>query len=402
MTHQTSASPIVSSRMSKIPARVIIIAAIFVVAGGAYSVERYRISGALRNAEVFVLAGEHKEAEKTLRMVLRRHPNSFAVRMALAETLIADANAKGGDRALAARARETLAYMPKRQYDETFYRVLGEAYVAEARYQTALSYFEKSLSIDSDNPETLLRVAETLDELGDYDSAFSVRTRAETLVSDDTKGDVASALYTQLAAVAIVGRKYDEAETLLKKAEASADGRDARFAALVGFARLELAKGKGTFESAKKAMEYYQKMLASDPEYVPAHVNIAGLFLRINDVGEARKHIQIVSGSDDPEALFVAAQVLFKEKKYTEALTVLQFAASRLDAMQNERNSQEKRVLAAKIFLETALVESSVKNIRNAEIAIQNAEREQAVYTTYQIVNSWRFLPLLNLITTAK
>ena len=66
MTHQTSASPIVSSRMSKIPARVIIIAAIFVVAGGAYSVERYRISGALRNAEVFVLAGEHKEAEKTL------------------------------------------------------------------------------------------------------------------------------------------------------------------------------------------------------------------------------------------------------------------------------------------------------------------------------------------------
>ena len=149
-------------------------------------------------------------------------------------------------------------------------------------------------------------------------------------------------------------------------------------------------------------MEYYQKMLASDPEYVPAHVNIAGLFLRINDVGEARKHIQIVSGSDDPEALFVAAQVLFKEKKYTEALTVLQFAASRLDAMQNERNSQEKRVLAAKIFLETALVESSVKNIRNAEIAIQNAEREQAVYTTYQIVNSWRFLPLLNLITTAK
>ena len=144
-----------------------------------------------------------------------------------------------------------------------------------------------------------------------------MRTRAETLVSDDTKGDVASALYTQLAAVAIVGRKYDEAETLLKKAEASADGRDARFAALVGFARLELAKGKGTFESAKKGDGVLSENACIGSEYVPAHVNIAGLFLRINDVGEARKHIQIVSGSDDPEALFVAAQVLFKEKKYT-------------------------------------------------------------------------------------
>ena len=398
MTHQTSASPIVSSRMSKISARVIIIAAIFVVAGGAYSVERYRISGALRNAEVFVLAGEHKEAEKTLRMVLRRHPNSFAVRMALAETLIADANAKGGDRALAARARETLAYMPKRQYDETFYRVLGEAYVAEARYQTALSYFEKSLSIDSDNPETLLRVAETLDELGDYDSAFSVRTRAETLVSDDTKGDVASALYTQLAAVAIVGRKYDEAGVMLKKADARAEGREAKFAVIKGFAALERERSNGSADATKKAIEYYQKILLLNQKHVPAHVNIAALYLSIDNITEARKYIKKVSTSDDPEALFVGARILFREKKYAEALTVLQFAASRLDAMQNERNSQEKRVLAAKIFLETALVDVSLKNTIGAEIAIQNAEREEPFYTINQITSNIRFLPVLALI----
>ena len=66
--------------------------------------------------------------------------------------------------------------------------------------------------------------------------------------------------------------------------------------------------------------------------------------------------------------------------------------------MQNERNSQEKRVLAAKIFLETALVDVSLKNTIGAEIAIQNAEREEPFYTINQITSNIRFLPVLALI----
>ncbi|MBE2212925.1 MAG: tetratricopeptide repeat protein [Opitutaceae bacterium] len=154
------------------------------------------------------------------------------------------------------------------------------------------------------------------------------RARAETSLRRAIEANPeTNAAYTMLAQVYLADRRQDEALANLRTAVAR-NPRDVAAFMLIGI----LLQERGELPAAREA---YERLLQTNPRFVPALNNLA--YLLSEDFGELDKAYELANRArelrpNDPVALDTFGWILFQRRDYTWAASVLSESASRLTA----------------------------------------------------------------------
>ncbi|WP_375478404.1 tetratricopeptide repeat protein [uncultured Nostoc sp.] len=110
--------------------------------------------------------------------------------------------------------------------------------------------------------------------------------------------------------------------------------------ALPSISQLYNSQGKNNYDNGKlrAAEQDYLKAISLDVDNVDAHYNLGNLYEDLQDFEKAKKHYQIVVGSDVTDAYNNLARLYILDKKYPQATALLQNGLLKA----NEQNSSPK------------------------------------------------------------
>ena len=203
--------------------------------------------------------------------------------------------------------------------DASTLSALGDAYMADDKPQQALEQYEKAAALDPENPRIKTGVAVAQIDTGQ--GARGLARLAQVFAGSEAGATVAgpTLVLSELRA-GHVDKAAAAADTLIKR-----DADNPLYQRLIGVVRVAQHDNAGA-ETAFRAA------LARDPQFSAAAHDLAQLYLATGRTGDAKKvYNDLLSRKkDDVTGLLGLADVAIAEKKWSEALDVLNHAGTAL------------------------------------------------------------------------
>jgi cellulose synthase operon protein C len=202
-------------------------------------------------------------------------------------------------------------FVDKSPQDPQLLALLGNAYMASGKPELALQQFERAAALDPGNSAIKTRVAiseigagQGKEGLADLERVFD--TQSGAVIAGPTL------VLTQLRA-GQVDKAAQTAAALLKR-----DPKSALYQTLAGMVKAE----QHDYPSAEAA---YQGALTSQPDFSPARLDLAQLYLATGKPDQAKKvyNDALVKNPNDEAALLGLANIAISGKKWPEATDLI-------------------------------------------------------------------------------
>ena len=206
----------------------------------------------------------------------------------------------------------------------------GDRYFAQAKYREAALEFRNAVQIDPTFGEARLKLARSLERLGDGPGAFQEYIRAADLRPDDLDGQLTAGSYLLAArrfddararAEAVINRDANnvQAHVLLGNALAGLRDFDQAIKEIEQAIELDPTRGAtfanlGLVETQRgqqdKAEEAFKRSVALKPEWVPGHLALANHYWATNRIAQAEAELSIALKIEPRNAIANRAMAL--------------------------------------------------------------------------------------------
>jgi tetratricopeptide (TPR) repeat protein len=200
-------------------------------------------------------------------------------------------------------------------YNYTAYNNLGYTFVEQKKFEQAISYYKKAISIKPDYAEACSNLGAAYGELGRYDEAIEVLQRSLRL-----KPNYAKAYYNLGIVYSSSGRWQQAIEAYGNSLKIDPSNAEAYNKLGAACANLQLSE---------QAVEAYQKALQINPSLATVRNNLAVLLLEQNKIDEAIGHLH---------------QAVQTEPNYADAYNNLGIAFGKLGRSQEEIEAYRQAV----------------------------------------------------------
>lgn len=291
--------------------------------------------------------GNSQKAREYLDIIIARNSHNLGARKLLASIYV---EAKDY-----ARARTLLDAMQKAVPDDPqVLYLLGSIHLAQRRYQQATELLEKAAarggSADMNRALAFSQLGSGQGELGlaNLEKAFAANP------ADSRSGTALATLYMRRGQSQ---KAIQVAETLVK--------RDASNLTALNF----LGSIRGASGDKGGARKAYEQVLAKDPEFRPAALNLARLDISESRYDEARRRLNgmLAKRHDDPESLFELGLLERRAGRTAEAIRHLQKA----------HEVQRRDVRPGMALIETYLVQRQHEQALAAAIDLSSKYPDQ-------------------------
>jgi len=253
--------------------------------------------------------GKYEESIAKAKKALGLAPDNL-----LAARLLADSQLRSG---AAHAAVETLEPWLARHPDNLRLLALaGEAHLRAANYNKAKSYLEQAAAIEPENVSIKATQAEAYQAAGETHRALASLEQAIKL------SDKPGQLDLTLISLRLARQQYDQALTDIARIEEKLPPNP-----LTAELRAAALLGKGDRAGARKSLE---QVLAIQPTFVTAAIQLAKLDLEDKDPGGARKRLESVLTRDKENvpAMLALAELAASEQREADYLAWLERAAA--------------------------------------------------------------------------
>ncbi len=199
---------------------------------------------AMRHASCLVRLGDRDPGEKLYSGLVEEFPRTVGIK-----TSHVDAVIYTGDYAHAEKVMNNYELTDETEWTQWQW---GRIYLGLDKYESAISYLNKIVSLEDSDPHYFIYLARALDYAGDFDGALKVLRMASNRYADDV--GVATSLGAQLVRLS----KFDEGRSLLEPLIELHDGDNVQAAAAMVKVELE----RGDLGSARRII---QKAKTSGP-----------------------------------------------------------------------------------------------------------------------------------------
>lgn len=267
--------------------------------------EEIKKSGLFQDAEEYLDAGRHGEAEILFGRLLAEHPGSplILVRLGVISHKLGRLDEAGGyfSKALAVEPHNAEALIG-----------LGQLAVGQGRVESAVRFFHQALKVAPDHYQALDGLGELWLMAGDLERAREFFSRAVAV-----RPYFAEGLFHLGLVSANLGNMF-EAETNYRLATIVKPDHAGAFNNW-GI----IQAGQGRFDEAETS---YRRSLEIEPDNFHALFNLAELYEKTNKLKEAGELVKqaLVLAPDDPGLARLMATLLRRQGKLQEALTVLE------------------------------------------------------------------------------
>lgn len=306
-------------------------------------------------------SGYYVGAQNFLLEKIRTNP-APELELMLANSYLDEGSVRGREANASKKAQDILFRVEKSYQSSYLYDLLGYSYEIINDFDKALSYYNKSLSLDKKSVNTLFSIGHTHWLSGDEDKARDYYSQAEKAITIRTDNAVKVKVYVGIATLA---QDLSVAEEYFLKAIPLSSSNAFKAEIYADLSNLKLAQA-----DAKKALEYAQMALDADSSGEIAHLAFAKSAMADRDTLNAnwekvRESLfkAIMLAPKKAESQYWQGKFVFIGGQYDLALKSYETALSLL-GVDNSLNTRGRAMLKADILLEESLIYYLKKDVR--------------------------------------
>ena len=306
-------------------------------------------------------SGDYAVAQSLLLEKIKTNSAS-ELKMMLANSYLDEGSVRGLEAQASKKAQDILFEVEKSYKSPYLYDLIGYSYEVINDFDNALSYYNKSLSLDKTSVNTLFSIGHTYWLKGENDKARDYYSQAEQAITGKTDNSVKIKVY---AGIAVLSKDLVKAEEYFLKTIPLSDSKAFKAEMYADLSTLRLAQG-----DSGQSLEYAQKALETDSSSEMSHIVFAKSAMADKATLETnwekiRESLfkAIFLAPRKAEAQYLQGKFNFIGGNYDLALKSYDTALSFL-SVDNSLNDSGRAVLKADILLDEALIYLLKNDIR--------------------------------------